>query len=348
MSKLLDPVQIAKLSLKNRVVMSPMCQYIVTQEDGVLTPAHFAHYLSRAMGQVGLIILEATAVTPDGRITKNDLGLWNDTQAAALKKLVDQLHQLGAKVGIQLNHAGRKAQDATTPVGPSDQRYSEDYRQPHELSLDEIHQVVADFKAAAKRATAAEVDVIEIHGAHGYLIDQFLSPKVNQRHDPYGGSLQDRYRLLHEIVAAIREEFTGSLWTRLSLTDYMPAGQQTSLSEWQRVAQWLERDEVDLLDASTGGLFPKKPDFPIHDGYQTRFATKLKHAVEIPVATVGLLDNPGLCEYILQNRQADLIMEGRALLRNPNWVAFADVALHDHELKRDTFSHSYYRGMNEK
>ncbi|RXI76103.1 oxidoreductase [Levilactobacillus suantsaii] len=347
MSKLLSPVQIAKLSLKNRVVMSPMCQYAVQAEDGLLTPFHFAHYLTRAMGQVGLIITESTAVTPEGRITNNDLGLWNDQQADRLHDLITQLHQLGAKAGVQLNHAGRKAADAKTPVGPSDQRYDDSYKQPHPLTVDEIHTIVDEFQAAAKRATKAGVDVIEIHGAHGYLIDQFLSPALNQRHDPYSGSLQDRYRLLHEVVDAIRREFHGSLWVRLSLTDYMPAGQQTSLSEWQRVAQWLQRDDVDLIDASTGGLFPKKPDFPVHDGYQTRFATALKQAVDIPVATVGLLDNPGLAEYILQNRQADLIVEGRALLRNPNWVATADIALHDHQLERDTFNHSYYRGMAE-
>lgn len=348
MSKLLEPAHLAKLSLKNRVVMSPMCLYAVTQEDGELTPVHCAHYLTRAMGQVGLIILEATAVTPDGRITKNDLGLWNDAQAAKLRDLVTDLHQLGAKVGVQLNHAGRKAVDAVTPVAPGDQRYSSDYRQPHTLTIPEIHDIVADFRAAAKRATAAGVDVIDIHGAHGYLIDQFLSPVVNQRHDPYGGSLRDRYRLLHEIVTAIRDEFSGSLWTRLSLTDYQPSTQQNSLSEWQRVAQWLEADGVDLLDVSTGGLFPLKPNFPVHDGYQTKFATKLKHAVDIPVSTVGRLDNPGLCEYILQNHQADLILEGRALLRNPNWVATADLALHDHNLTRDTFNGSYSRGMNER
>lgn len=343
MSKLLSPVNVGGLSLKNRVVMSPMCLYDVQAEDGQLTPVHEAHYLARAIGQVGLIITESTAVTPDGRITARDLGLWNDQQADRLSSLATEIHHLGSKFGVQLNHAGRKAQDAHHLVAPSAIAYDHDRRTPTALTTDEINTIITEFGAAAHRAQAAGVDVIDVHGAHGYLIDQFLSPATNQRTDQYGGSLQNRYRLLHAVIQQIQANFTGAVWVRLSLTDYVT--DQNSPADWQTVGQWLQRDGVQLIDASTGGLFPLMPDFPIHDGYQTRFATMMKSAVDLPVSTVGFLDNPGLAEYILQNDQADLIFEGRALLRNPNWVAYADKALHDHDLAHHAYNASYVRGL---
>lgn len=345
MSKLLSPATVGGLSLKNRVVMSPMCLFDVQKHDGVLTPVHFAHYVQRAMGQVGLIIIEATTVDPDGGITNRDLGLWNDQQEAELSKLVKVLHSLGAKVGIQLSHAGRKAENAHHLISASAQAFDESIGTPKAMTVSEIHHLVDEFGAAARRAQEAGFDMIDIHAAHGYLIDQFLSPLVNQRDDDYGGSLQKRYRLLHEVVEAVKDNFNGAIWTRLSMTDYVDDDQQNSIADWQQVGQWLEADGVKLLDISTGGLLPKKPDFPIHDGYQTRFATAMKQAVSIPVSTVGLLDNPGLAEYILQNDQADLILEGRALLRNPNWVAKAAKELHEHDLEQFSYNHSYYRGL---
>lgn len=343
MTKLLSPANVGGLSLKNRVVMSPMCLFDVQKHDGLLTPIHMAHYIQRAMGQVGLIIIESTAVDPDGGITNRDLGLWNDDQAAKFKELVDVLHSLGAKVGIQLNHAGRKAENAQHLVSASAVAFDDEMGTPDALTIDEIHHIVDEFGAAAKRAQAAGFDMIDIHGAHGYLIDQFLSPLVNQRTDEYGGSLENRYRVLHEVVKAVEDNFDGAVWTRLSLTDY--TDQQNSIENWQTVGQWLENDGVQLLDISTGGLLPKGPNFPIHDGYQTSFATKMKEGVTIPVGTVGLLDNPGLAEYILQNNQADLIFEGRSLLRNPNWVAKAAAELHEHDLRPYTYNDSYYRGI---
>lgn len=347
MSMLLSPAKVGGLSLKNRVVMSPMCLFDVQRKDGVLTPIHFAHYISRAMGQVGLIIIEATAVTPDGRITNHDLGLWNDEQETQLAKLVTTLHQLGAKVGVQLSHAGHKAEDAANPVAPSAIPFSDDFRTPSALTVEQIDQIIDEFGQAAARAQKAGVDMVDIHAAHGYLLDQFLSPATNQRKDQYGGDLKSRYLMLHQVANAIHDHFTGAVWTRLSMTDYMPEGQQNSIADWQQVGQWLAADGIQLLDISTGGLFPKAPDFPVSDGYQTPFATKMKKAVDIPVSTVGLLDNPGLAEYILQNHQADLILEGRALLRNPNWVAYADKALHDHQLREHSYNDSYYRGIKD-
>lgn len=342
MSMLLSPAHIANLDLKNRVVMSPMCLFGVERQDGVVSALHRTHYGARAIGQVGLICVEATAVQPNGRITDNDLGLWNDQQAQAFAQMMDELHELGSKVGVQLAHAGRKAEDALDLVAPSPIAFNDTSRTPHELSIEEIGQVRQAFVEAAKRAQAAGVDMIEIHAAHGYLLDEFLSPKVNQRTDEYGGSLENRYRLLHEVALGMREVFDGSLWTRLSLTDYQPSGQQNTIEEWQKVGTWLERDGVDCLDISTGGLFDVTPNIPVHPGYQTPYAAAMKQAVNIPVATVGLMTEPGLCEYVLQNEQADLIMEGRVLLRDANWLAKAAVELHDHDFK--AFSESYWRG----
>lgn len=345
MSKLLSPATVGGLTLKNRVVMSPMCLFDVQQHDGMLTPVHFAHYVQRAMGQVGLIVIEATTVDPDGGITNRDLGLWNDQQGHEFAKLVKTLHSLGAKVGIQLSHAGRKAKNAQQLLSASAVAFDDEMGTPAAMTTDQIHHLVDEFGAAAKRAQAAGFDMIDVHAAHGYLLDQFLSPLANQRDDEYGGSLENRYRLLHEVVGAVKDNFSGAVWTRISMTDYLPANQQNSIADWQQVGQWLANDGVSLLDVSTGGLVPKKPDFPIHDGYQTRFATAMKQAVDIPVSTVGLLDNPGLAEYILQNNQADLIFEGRALLRNPNWVAKAAKDLHEYNLERFAYNHSYYRGL---
>ncbi|MEO1772106.1 NADH:flavin oxidoreductase/NADH oxidase [Candidatus Enterococcus ferrettii] len=343
MSLLLSPVEIGSLSLANRVVMSPMCMYEVVKEDGVATPFHFAHYGARAIGQTGLIIIEATGVEPDGRISSRDLGLWNQEQKVALERLVADLHSFGTKVGIQLNHAGRKAKDAVYPLAPSEIAYSDDYATPNQLTIEEIHRVQASFVAAAKRSVDAGIDMIQLHGAHGYLINQFLSPSTNQRTDKYGGTLENRYRFLQEIVEQVRKNYHGSLWVRLSLTDYAQAGEQNSLEDWQEIGRWLETEGVDCLDISTGGLLNRRPNIPMHDGYQVPFSIAMKQAVSIPVTALGLLDNPGLCEYILQNKQADIIMQGRALIRNVNWLADAAISLHDQDFQ--VYNDSYKRGQ---
>lgn len=340
MSELLKPVQVAGLDLKNRVVMSPMCMYEVAKEDGIATDFHFAHYGARALGGVSLIITESTAVLPDGRITKNDLGLWNNQQAEKFSQLVSYLHGLGTKVGVQLNHAGRKAEDAKLKWAPSAIAYNDTYGRPKEMTLAEIAEVKEAFVAAAKRAQAAGVDVIEIHGAHGYLLNQFLSPKTNQRNDEYGGTLAKRYRLVDEVVRAVRAEFTGSLWLRISATDYAPEAENT-MADWKQVAGWLQAAGLDCLDVSTGGLLDVKPNIPLYDGYQVQFASALKAASDLSVAAVGLLDNPGLCEYLVQTKQVDLILQARALLRNPNWAMKAATALHDHDYQ--VYNASYER-----
>ncbi|MHC5269816.1 oxidoreductase [Enterococcus sp. LJL98] len=343
MSLLLSPVKIAQLELKNRVVLPPMCMYEVHQKDGVLTPFHMAHYGARAISQVGLIIIEASAVQPDGRLTDQDLGLWNEEQGQQLGELVEHLHFLGAKVGIQLNHGGRKAKDAVQPIAPSPIAFSEAYKTPKEMTIFDIQQTQQAFITATKRAIKAGVDMVELHGAHGYLMAEFLSPTTNQRTDEYGGSLENRYRFVKEIIQEIRSFYSGSLWIRLSLTDYTTANQQNNLAEWQEIGRWLEADGIDCIDVSTGGLLDRQPDIPVYPGYQVPYATAMKEAVTIPVTAVGMLDNPGLCEHLLQTKQTDLVAIGRGLLRNTNWLADAAQQLHDQAFK--VFNHSYLRGQ---
>lgn len=328
MSMLLSPVVIASLNLKNRVVMSPMRTYSVQTGDGKLNPLHFAHYGARAVEQVGLVVIEVTAVEPNGRTTARDLGLWNDEQQKELKKLVDFLHDLGTKVGIQLGHAGRKAQDSVNIVAPSETAYNETTACPTKATEEKIQEIEAAFVKAAKRANAAGVDMIEIQGANGFLIDEFLSPLVNQRTDAYGGDLRKRYRFLHEIVTAIRHEYDGSLWVRLSLDDYVEEEEQNKLSDWQQVGQWLKEDGASCISVTTGGLLDKKPDY-IYTGWQVPYARAMKEKVALPIAASGMLLDPKLCEYILETRQADLILEAHVFEQNASWIADATEEFHE-------------------
>ena len=343
MSLLLSPVEMAGLSLKNRVVMPPMCMYEVKNEDGLPTAFHHAHYGARAIGGVGLIIQEATAVEPDGRLSNRDLGIWSDRQGRALADLVMELKSFGSKVGIQLSHGGRKAADAIQPIGPSAVGYSKEYQVPKEMTLDDIQRVQSAFVSAARRAQDAGYDMIEIHGAHGYLVNEFLEPLTNLRSDEYGGTLEKRFRFLKEIIEGVKTVFCGPIWVRLSATAYDETGTQNTLQDYQQIAKWLEELGVTCLDISTGGLMDVKPNIPIYGGYQATFSAQIKQAVSIPVTTVGLLHNPELGEYLLQTGQADLIQVGRGLIRNVNWLADAAETLHDHNFQ--VYNNSYKRGQ---
>ena len=343
MSLLLSPVEMAGLSLKNRVVMPPMCMYEVKNEDGLPTAFHHVHYGARAIGGVGLIIQEATAVEPDGRLSNRDLGIWSDRQGRALADLVMELKAFGSKVGIQLSHGGRKAADAIQPIGPSAVGYSKEYQVPKEMTLDDIQRVQSAFVSAARRAQDAGYDMIEIHGAHGYLVNEFLEPLTNLRSDEYGGTLEKRFRFLKEIIEGVKTVFCGPIWVRLSATAYDETGTQNTLQDYQQIAKWLEELGVTCLDISTGGLMDVKPNIPIYGGYQATFSAQIKQAVSIPVTTVGLLHNPELGEYLLQTGQADLIQVGRGLIRNVNWLADAAESLHDHDFQ--VYNNSYKRGQ---
>ena len=343
MSLLLSPVEMAGLSLKNRVVMPPMCMYEVKNEDGLPTAFHHVHYGARAIGGVGLIIQEATAVEPDGRLSNRDLGIWSDRQGRALADLVMELKSFGSKVGIQLSHGGRKAADALQPIGPSAVGYSKEYQVPKEMTLDDIQRVQSAFVSAAQRAQDAGYDMIEIHGAHGYLVNEFLEPLTNLRSDEYGGTLEKRFLFLKEIIEGVKTVFCGPIWVRLSATAYDETGTQNTLQDYQQIAKWLEELGVACLDISTGGLMDVKPNIPIYGGYQATFSAQIKQAVSIPVTTVGLLHNPELGEYLLQTGQADLIQVGRGLIRNVNWLADAAETLHDHNFQ--VYNNSYKRGQ---
>ncbi|RYM00238.1 NADPH dehydrogenase NamA [Sporolactobacillus sp. THM7-7] len=321
--KLFEPLEIKKMTLKNRIVMSPMCMYSCESKDGTVNDWHVIHYTSRAIGGVGLVILEATAVEPRGRISDRDLGIWSDDQLPGLKRLVDLNHRYGSKMGIQLAHAGRKAELESPSLGPSPIRFDEQYQVPKEMGHEEICQVVTDFRSGARRAKEAGFDVIEIHAAHGYLLHEFLSPLSNQRNDSYGGTDDNRFRLLSEVIEAVKAEWDGPLFVRVSASDYREGGLTA-----QKLAEYAKKMKtlgVDLIDTSSGG----NVDVPIDvfPGYQVSFAEKIKHESDIMTGAVGLISEPVHAEEILQNGRADLIFLGRELLRDPYWPRRAAVKL---------------------
>lgn len=314
MTKLFSPYITRNVTLKNRIVMSPMAMY-AAQEDGLITPWHNVHYISRAIGQVGLIMLEVTAISPEGRISTQDLGIWNDRQVEEFKKLTDGIHATGAKAAIQISHAGRKRQIKGPIYGPSILPFNDQYQTPQALSTADIEKIVEDFKQAAIRAEAAGFDVIEIHAAHGYLINQFLSPLTNQRHDEYGGTPENHYRFLGQVIDAIRSVYAGPLLTRISAKDYGENGLNTE--DYLLYTKWMHEQGVDLIDVSTGGVVPA--DYHTYPGYQVSFSDAIRNGAEVPTGAVGLISTGVQAEEILQNGRADLIFIGRKLLRNPYW-----------------------------
>ncbi|MBN9337273.1 MAG: NADPH dehydrogenase NamA, partial [Chryseobacterium sp.] len=325
--KLFTPITFRNVELKNRIVMSPMCMY--SAEEGVANDFHFVHYGSRAQGGAGLIIVEATGVEPRGRITNKCLGIWNDEQALALKKIVDFVHQNSeSKIGIQLAHAGRKGSVSTETnrqmsleegwetIAPSPIPFHHSERIPHELTVEEIKTLVEDFRKAAKRAVDAGFDVLEIHGAHGYLIHQFLSPLSNTRTDEYGGSFENRARFLMEIVDAVNSEITEkqALFVRISGTEYAENGWE--ITDSVELSKTLKDKNVDLIDVSSGGNI-NGVTIPLRPGYQVPLAEDVKKNAEIQTGAVGLITSAEQAEQILQNGQGDLIFLAREILRNP-------------------------------
>jgi NADPH2 dehydrogenase len=323
MPHLFSPLVLRSLTLRNRIAMSPMCMYSAA-EDGLATDWHLGHYLARAAGGAGLVITEATAVEPRGRISRNDLGLWDDAQIGPLARIVKAVQAEGAAIAVQLAHAGRKAWSSDkghgpeVPVAPSPLPFAEGWRVPHELAQAEIDAILTAWRAAALRAAAAGFDLIEIHAAHGYLNHQFLSPLSNQRADPYGGSLANRMRLLLQVVQAVRGVWPGDrpLFVRVSATDWAPGG--LTPDEIVAVARELGRQRVDLVDCSSGGTLPTGPS-QVGPGYQVPFAEKVRAAAGIATAAVGLITSPELADEIVRNGRADLVILGREFLRHPYW-----------------------------
>ncbi|MFC2948241.1 NADPH dehydrogenase NamA [Virgibacillus sediminis] len=319
MSKLFTPITMKEVTLKNRVVMSPMCMYSCEQEDGKATPFHLTHYHSRAVGQAGLIMVEATAVQPEGRISAKDLGIWNDDHIAGLKEVTEQVHANGAKAAIQLAHAGRKAQLDTPIYAPSSLKFNDSFKEPVEMTSHDIEETIDSFRKAAKRASQAGFDIIEIHGAHGYLINQFLSPLTNRREDSFGGNRENRYRFLGRIIDAVKTEWDGPIFVRISTDEYDEKG--NTMEDILYYTKQMKNDGVDLIDCSSGGVVPAS--IPVYPGYQVKRCDHIKNTVGIATGAVGLITTGIQAEEILQNNRADLVFIGRAMLRNPYWPKVA-------------------------
>ena len=323
---LYSPIKFRNLELPNRWVMSPMCMY--SSENGVATDFHYVHYGSRAQGGTGLIMVEATAVSAEGRISPKDMGIWNDEQANKLGGIVRFIKDYSkSKTAIQLSHAGRKASaweskqlaldnEGWDTVSASNIPYEASERKPHALSKEEIKEIVVLFKKAAQRSVDVGFDIIEIHAAHGYLVHQFLSPLSNIRTDEYGGNLENRSRFLIEIVDAVNEVLDENhpLFVRISATEYAENG--WDLPESIELSKILKNKNVDLIDVSTGGNIhgAKIPVFP---GYQVSFCEAIKKDVEIQTGAVGIITSTPQAEEILQDGKADLIFVAREMLRNP-------------------------------
>jgi 2,4-dienoyl-CoA reductase-like NADH-dependent reductase (Old Yellow Enzyme family) len=332
MAHLFTPLELRGTHLRNRIMVAPMCQYSVEARDGVPQPWHMVHLGGLARGGAGLVMAEATAVVPEGRISPWDTGLWSDAQAAAWAPIVSFVREQGAVAAVQLAHAGNKAStyrpwsgNGSVPeadggwqaVGPSAEGYP-GLAAPRALTGSELADVVEAFAAAARRALEAGFDVVEIHAAHGYLLHQFLSPLSNDRSDGYGGDLLGRSRLLQEVAAAVRAAWPEdrALLVRISATDWVEGGHD--LEDSVVVAGWLRDLGVDLIDVSSGGVSPQQQIVP-EPGYQVPLAERIRHGAGIPTAAVGLITEPAQAEAILAEGSADLIAMGRELLRDPQW-----------------------------
>ncbi|AXX95275.1 MULTISPECIES: NADH:flavin oxidoreductase/NADH oxidase [Arcobacter] len=324
MSLLLKSANIGVLELKNRVVMPPMCMY-KSDESGEIKDFHKYHYVSRALGGVGFIIVEATAIEPKGRISSNDLGLWDDSLIEKHKQLNKDIHSFGAKTAIQIAHAGRKSiVTDSTPIAPSSIAFSKEapYKLPKEVSIEEIKDIKELFIKAAFRAKEADYDAIELHAAHGYLLCEFLSPISNNRTDIYGGTLENRCRLVLEIATEIKQKLDLPLIVRISADEWMSGGWNIEDSIY--LSKELEKIGVDAIHVSSGGNLEKPDNAPtIQPLYQSSWAKKIKENVNIPVIAVGLITTAIEGEYLLENSTCDFVAYGRELLRNPNFVFYA-------------------------
>ncbi len=312
--KSLSSYKIKNLELNNRVVMPPMCMYS-SDNDGYVKDFHEVHYVTRALGGVGLIIMEATAIVRNGRISNRDLGIWEDGHIEGLKSIVDKSKAYGTKIGIQLAHAGRKSDSEDEfIVAPSAIRHSENYEMPRQLSTSDIKEVILAFKNAAKRAEEAGFDTIEIHGAHGYLIHQFLSPISNKRTDEYGGSIINRVRFLKEILHSVKEVWPAEkpIFLRVSADDYVQGG--IDKEEIVKIVNLIKED-LDVIHVSSGGV--QDADINLFPGYQVTHAETIKRECNVPVIAVGLITEFDHVEEIVSNDRADLVALGRELLRNP-------------------------------
>ncbi|GEM51380.1 NADH:flavin oxidoreductase/NADH oxidase [Empedobacter brevis] len=342
MSKLFESIKINEsISLKNRIIMSPMCQY--SSEDGFPNNWHFQHYISRAVGNVSAIIQEATAITPEGRISYGDLGIWKDEQIEAYLKITSEIKKYNCVPGIQLAHAGRKASTEKPWLGhqqlkPNEEKgwktvssaqlpFNDTDGIPHQLTVKEIQELVKEWGKATERAIKAGFEILEIHGAHGYLVHQFFSPLINNRTDEYGGSFENRIRFVLEVVDEMKKYMTTqSLWVRLSASDWAENG--WDITETVKLCKILKENGVDVIDVSSGGGVSYQK-IEVKKNYQVPFANAVKNQADIITGAVGLIFEAKQAEEILQKNEADLIFLGRELLRDPYFVLHAAKELGD-------------------
>lgn len=325
MANIFSEYNIGNLKLKNRIVMPPMCMY-VAPETGMVTDWHIIHYATRAVGGAGLIIVEATGIAPEGRLTSNDLGIWEDAHIPGLALIVKAVHENGAKIGIQINHGGRKCEAAGMGIeAPSAIPYDEKSKIPREMTKEDIAETVNEFKNAAIRADKAGFDMIQIHAAHGYLLSEFLSPLTNQRQDEYGGSYENRVRFLGEVLDAVRAVWPQEkpIEVRVSAEDYGEGGNQPA--DLAAMLNLIKDKGIDSVNVSTGGVIPVMPKaFP---GYQLPHAEMIKRHTGLPVAAGGLLSDPTEVNTVIEQGKADQVYLGRELLRNPYWALHASRTL---------------------
>lgn len=338
-SKLFSPFSTGAVTLPNRIVVSPMCEY--WSEDGFSNDWHLVHLGGRAVGGAGLIFTEAAAVLPEGRITPRDLGLWKDEHVPGLKRIVAFLHGQGSRAAVQLAHAGRKAsmsrpwepehyespaEGGWQPVAPSAVPFAEHYGKPLTLDRPGIDRVIEGFVQATRRALETGFDIVELHSAHGYLLHEFLSPLSNRRSDEYGGPFENRIRLLLQVVDAVRQELPDGfpLWVRISATDWAQGG--WDIDQSVALAKALKEHAVDLVDVSSGGLVPNVV-VPMGPGYQAAFSERIRREARIPTGSVGMITDPAQAEHILRSGQSDVVLLAREMLRDPYWPLHAAAKL---------------------
>lgn len=341
MIRLFDPFRLRNLTFRNRIFVSPMCQYSAEQRDGMPDDWHLVHLGSRAVGGAGLVMVEATGVSPEGRISPQDLGIWSDAQRDAFRPIAEFIRAQGAVAAIQLAHAGRKAstdqpwrggaplapaQGGWQPLAPSALAFAPEHTVPHALTLEEIDAVVRDFTDATTRALSAGFDVVEVHMAHGYLLHSFLSPLSNQRSDSYGGSLENRARLPLAVARAVRGLWPADrpVFVRISASDWIEGG--WDLGQSIQLSRWLKEIGIDLIDCSSGGLSPQAR-IPATPGYQVPFSAAIRREVGIATGAVGLITEPAQAEQIVASGEADVVLLARAMLRDPYWPLHAALAL---------------------
>jgi 2,4-dienoyl-CoA reductase-like NADH-dependent reductase (Old Yellow Enzyme family) len=336
MSHLFEPLRLRGVDLRHRIIVSPMCQYSCT--DGLANDWHLVHLGSRAVGRAAAVITEASAVTPEGRISHKDMGIWSDSHVEPLRRIFSFIEQQGSVPGMQLAHAGRKAstgepwkggkplspkEGGWTPIlGPSALPFNEGYQVPHALSVQEIAAIVDAFAAAARRAEAAGVRIIELHGAHGYLLHSFLSPLSNQRTDEYGGPFANRIRFLCEVINAVRKVWPERypLFLRISASDWSEGG--WTVEDSVALARAVQPLGVDLVDCSSGGNVAKAK-IPVGPGYQVAFAERVRREAGVPTGAVGMITSPAQADQIIRSGQADVVILARQFLRDPYWPLIA-------------------------